>query len=145
MAMNPDLALPADDAAALAAILARFDCQAGTVHRMVNGVLQLSAAHNLPPPIVELVRMVPVGKGMAGLAAQTRMPVSLCNLQTDTSGHARPAAKASGMEGSIAVPMLAGEEVRGVLGVAKAVAHDWTEEEKASLLAVGARLAGKKP
>jgi GAF domain-containing protein len=139
--VNPDLAHSGDDAAALAAILARFNCQAGTIHRMVDGLLQLTAAHNLPPPVVELVRTVPVGKGMAGLAAQTRTPVSLCNLQTDTSGHARPAAKTSGMEGSIAVPMLAGDEVWGVLGIAKAVAHDWSDEEKTSLLALAARLA----
>ena len=83
---------------------------------------------------------MPVGKGIAGLAAQNREPVSLCNLQTDTSGQARPAAKTTGMEGSIAVPMLVAGEMRGVLGVAMAAAHDWTDAEKSLLLAIAAKL-----
>lgn len=107
---------------------------------MVNGVLQLSAAHNLPQSVVELVRTVPVGKGMAGLATQTREPMSLCNLQTDTTGHARPAAKTTGIEGSIAVPMLTAREVRGVLGLAKVAAHDWTDAENSRLLALASGL-----
>ena len=45
------------------------------------------------------------------------------------------------MEGSVAVPILAGAELRGVLGIAKAEAHDWTDAEKADLLAIAARLA----
>ena len=44
------------------------------------------------------------------------------------------------MEGSLAVPMLTGGELRGVLGIAKAEAHDWTDEEKSLLLAIAARL-----
>ena len=148
--MNPPPAFPAtltnadasDDTAALAALLAHFDCQAGSVYRMADGVLRLAAAHHLPPPVVELVRVVPVGKGLAGLAAQTRAPVSLCNLPTDPSGHARPAAKSTGMEGSIAVPMLTAEgELRGVLGLAKAIAHDWTDAEKSQLIALATLLA----
>ena len=98
---TPDASAPAPDpgdAAALAIIVAQFECQAGTVHRMVDGVLRLSAALNLPPHIVELVRLVPVGKGLAGQAAQTGVPVSLCNLQTDQSGAAKPAARSTGLE-----------------------------------------------
>ena len=48
-------------------------------------------------------------------AERNREPVSLCNLQTDTSGQARPAAKMTGMEGSLAVPMLVAGELRGVI------------------------------
>jgi signal transduction protein with GAF and PtsI domain len=123
-----------------------FGCQAGTVHWVdpQSGMLTLAAHRNIPPPIVEIVASVPIGKGIAGLAAQRRAPVSLCNLQTDTSGQARPAAKTTGMEGSLAVPMLVGGELRGVLGIAKATAYDWSDEEKAVVLSVAARLGEKR-
>jgi signal transduction protein with GAF and PtsI domain len=122
--------------------LARFECQAGTVHLMSDGVLALAASRNIPEFVVGLVAVVPVGKGIAGLAAERREAVSLCNLQTDTSGQARPNAKATGMEGSVAVPAIDGEGVlRGVLGIAKAEAHDWSDAEKADLLGVAADLA----
>jgi len=123
-----------------------FGCQAGTVHWLdpQSGMLKLAAHRNIPPPIVEIVATVPIGKGIAGLAAERREPVSLCNLQTDTSGQARPAAKTTGMEGSLAVPMLVGGELRGVLGIAKASAHDWTDDEKAVVLAIAAKLGEKR-
>jgi hypothetical protein len=47
------------------------------------------------------------------------------------------------MEGSIAVPMFEGTELRGVLGIAKATAHDWTAAEQAILLAIGSALAAR--
>ena len=125
----------------LRATLAHFQCAAGTVHLLRNGALTLAAQVNIPPPIVAIVQTVPIGKGIAGLAAERREPVSLCNLQTDTSGQARPAAKTTGMEGAVAVPMLRGEDLRGVLGIAKPTAHDWTDAEKAGLLAIAAQFA----
>ena len=124
-----------------------FDCQAGTVHWLdaQDGMLKLAAHRNIPPPITQIIATVPVGKGIAGLAAQNREPVSLCNLQTDTSGQARPAAKTTGMEGSLAVPMLTAGELRGVLGVAKASAYDWSDAEKSILLAIAAQLGEARP
>lgn len=149
--MNSDTKLPESVAKAVAsgdpqsvleATIESFGCQAGTVHWLdpQSGLLKLAAHRNIPPPIVEIVATVPIGKGIAGLAAQRREPVSLCNLQTDTSGQARPAAKTTGMEGSLAVPMLVGGELRGVLGIAKAAAHEWTDAEKAVVLAIAAKL-----
>lgn len=122
--------------------MAYFGCQAGTVHRLgVDGVLALVAYKNLPPPIVQIIQSVPLGKGIAGLAAERREPVAMCNLQTDTSGQARPAAVTTGMEGAIAVPMLVDGELCGVFGIAKAQAHEWTEAEKAQLLNIGTLVA----
>ena len=132
---NPD--------AVLRAAIARFGCAAGTVHLLKDGALSLAAHVNIPPPVVQIVQTVPIGKGIAGLAAERREPISLCNLQTDTSGQARPAAKTTGMEGSVAVPMLDGEELKGVIGIAKAEAHDWTDVEKAGLLEIAARFAAR--
>ena len=124
-----------------------FGCQAGTVHWLdaQTGLLKLAAHRNIPEAVTQIIATVPVGKGIAGLAAEKREPISLCNLQTDTSGQARPAAKTTGMVGSVAVPMLVGGELRGVLGIAKANAYDWNEDEKTALLKIAARLGGHRP
>lgn len=132
--------LSGDLPAALAATLAHFGCQAGTIHLLREGVLSLAAHQGIPAPVVEIVETVPIGKGIAGLAAERREPITICNLQTDTSGQARPGAKATGMEGSLAVPMLAANELRGVLGIAKAGAYDWSDAETSLLLAVATRV-----
>lgn len=126
--------------AVLEAAIAHFGCAAGTVHFLRNGLLQLAASKNIPPPVMQIVATVPIGKGIAGLAAQQREPVSICNLQTDDSGKARPGAKATGMEGSLAVPMLTDGDLRGVLGVAKSEAYDWPQAETDLLLAIASRL-----
>lgn len=129
---------------ALQALLDHFGCQAGTYHRIEDGVLQLVASLHIPQPVVSLIQHVPVGKGIAGLAAERREPVSLCNLQTDDSGQARPAAKATGMEGSLAVPAISPSgTLMGVLGIAKASAYDWSDEEKAAVCAAAAILSGR--
>ena len=128
-------------AGVLTATIAHFQCAAGTIHRLEGDLLHLVASHNIPPQIQQIVQTVPVGKGIAGLAAQREEPVTLCNLQTDTSGQARPAAKQTGMEGSIAVPMHRDGQLVGVLGIAKPTAHEWTPEETSLLLAIGAELA----
>ena len=122
----------------LSAVLTHFDCQAGTVHLLRDGVLEIAAHKNIPPPVVQLVAKVPIGKGIAGLAAQRREAVTLCNLQTDNSGQVRLGAKATGMEGALAVPMLAGENLCGVVGIAKAGAYDWSADEIALLTQIAA-------
>lgn len=129
--------------ASLQATLEHFGCQTGTVHLLREGVLKLSAQVGLPPHIAQIVETVPIGKGIAGLAAERLEPITICNLQTDTSGQAKPAARSTGMEGSVAVPMLAPDgALRGVIGIAKATAHDWTAEETELLTAIGAALPG---
>jgi L-methionine (R)-S-oxide reductase len=126
----------------LAAVCARFGCALGTLHVFdATGVMQLRAERNLPAVVRDKVRTIPIGKGMAGIAAQRRQPVQVCNLQTDTSGVARPDAKLTKMEGSIACPLLDGDRLVGVIGVAKPVPYDFTAAETALLLAVGAVLA----
>jgi L-methionine (R)-S-oxide reductase len=132
------VAATGDVNAVLAAALVHFDCQAGTVHLLRDGMLKLAAHQNIPPSVVQIVGSVPIGKGIAGLAAERREPITICNLQTDASGQARPGAKATGMEGSLAVPMLAEGELRGVIGIAKAGAYDWSPDEMELL----SRLAG---
>ena len=126
----------------LAQITAYFDCPVGTVHLLAaDGMLHLHAQQGLPPPVLDKVQVIPIGKGMAGIAAERRQPVQVCNLQTDDSGVARPGAKLTQMEGSLASPMLHGDELRGVLGIAKPHAYDFSSDETNVLLEVGARIA----
>lgn len=131
-----------DDAllAVLDQVLKHFDCVTGTIHALnrTSGLLELRAQRCIPPVIMDKVSRIPVGKGMAGLAAQRKEPVQLCNLRTDTSGQAKPGAKETKMEGSIALPMLVDKAVlRGVLGVAKPVAYEFTAAEQGLLLQLG--------
>jgi putative methionine-R-sulfoxide reductase with GAF domain len=100
-------------------------------------MLHLRARRNIPDELLPRIQKIPVGKGMAGLAAERRQPVQVCNLQTDASGAARPGAKETGMEGCIAVPILADDQVVGVLGVAKPTAYEFNETEIAHLMEIG--------
>src|SRR5690606_9933848 len=81
--------------------------------------------------------VIPIGKGMAGIAAERRQPVEMCNLQTDDSGVARPAAKETKVEGSIAAPMMLDGKLFGTLGIAKPVPYDFTQEENEALMRIG--------
>jgi L-methionine (R)-S-oxide reductase len=128
---------------ALDKILAHFDCVAGTIHRLnrATGLLELRAARNIPQNLLAKVTTIPIGKGMAGLAAERRQPVQVCNLQTDTTGVAKPSAKETRMEGSIAVPLLNGSVLAGVLGIAKPIAYEFSQGEVTALENVGAVLA----
>lgn len=129
---------------ALNATLSHFECAAGTWHTLEDNTLHLKASCHIPPPVLAVIQSVPVGKGIAGLAAERRQPVSLCNLQTDESGQARPGAKATGMEGSLAVPAFSpAGDLKGVLGIAKPTAHDWSETEKKAVLAAAAVFAAR--
>ena len=107
---------------ALEIILTRFNCVTGTIHSLdpKSGLLFLLAHRGIPEVILDKVSRIPIGKGMAGIAAERKQPVQVCNLQTDNSGVAKPAAKETRMEGSVAVPMLVEKTIlRGVIGVAK--------------------------
>ena len=125
-------------------ILARFACVAGTIHLLnpMSGLLELRAQRGLPHIVIERTREVPIGKGMAGLAAERREPVQICNLQTDESNVARPVAKETKMAGSVAVPMLVGDSLRGTIGVAKSYEYEFHAGERELLLQIGT-LIGK--
>jgi signal transduction protein with GAF and PtsI domain len=61
----------------LTLVLDSLQCSVGTVHFLdeLSGALMLRAAKGVPDIVLDRVRMVPVGKGMAGLAAERRQPV----------------------------------------------------------------------
>ncbi len=67
-------------------VLERFHSETGTIHRLdhENQTLYLAAQAGLPPQMLEVVKTIPVGKGIAGQVVTQGKPVSICNLQTDT-------------------------------------------------------------
>lgn len=129
----------------MSAVAADFDCVSGTLHRLdpQDGLLKLVAHLGIPPQLMPVIETIPVGKGIAGAAAARRAPVELCNLQTDTSGVAREAAKQTLVQGSLAVPVLNGDVLCGTLGIGKRVPYDFTDAEKTRLLEIAQKIADK--
>ena len=114
---------------------------AGTVHLRSGDVLQITAAVNIPPPVIELVRTIPKGKGMAGLAWERDAPVHTCNLKTDATGDVRTGAKAVDANAAVAIPIHdAAGQVRGVVGIAYMGERDITQEQLDSLRAQAEKL-----
>jgi L-methionine (R)-S-oxide reductase len=127
----------------LESIISAFACTTGTIHILdqETHLLMLKAQKGIPEFLLPKMSVIPIGKGMAGIAAERRQPVEMCNLQTDESGVARPAAKETKVEGSIAVPMLLDGKLFGTLGIAKPVPYDFTKEESGALLEIGGEIA----
>jgi L-methionine (R)-S-oxide reductase len=140
-------AAPSTDAGieqALDAILAATETTCGTVHLLrADGVtLRLVVARQIPPPVIEKIQLIPLGKGMAGVAAESKQPVTTCNLQTDDAGGViRQGARATGVQGAVAIPLLHGDHAIGALGVATREARDFTRAEIDRLLEIGRALA----
>jgi L-methionine (R)-S-oxide reductase len=130
---------------ALDSIVREFGADTGTLHLLEqDGLLHLKAVSGeFPPPVLAIIREIPIGKGMAGLAASRAEPVDACNIQTDGSGDIRPGAKATGMEGAIVVPIFEGTRVIGTLGIANRRERLFNEQEKAALMAAGRALAAR--
>lgn len=124
-------------------VLSAFDCTTGTIHLLdtTTGMLRLQAQQGIPAFLLPKMTEIPIGKGMAGIAAERRQPVEMCNLQTDESGVARPSAKEIKVEGSIAVPLLLDEQLYGTLGIAKPVPYEFTAEEIGHLLRIGTEIS----
>jgi signal transduction protein with GAF and PtsI domain len=135
-----------DDSAwndALGRILLEMSADSGTIHVLGDdGVLHLKAASaGIPQVVLDTIKDVPVGKGMAGLAVERRQPVNACNIQTDATGDVRPGARATGLQGSVVVPLMRGEDAVGALGVANRRERTFTEAEEKRLVEIGRVLA----
>src|SRR5215216_679900 len=127
--------------AELEKIVRQFNAETGSIHLLEDGVLVLKAHVGLPERVVEIVSLVPIGKGMAGLAAERNEPVTTCNIQTDESGDVQSGAKATGVNGAIVVPIRNQQgEVRGALGIGVYRPYEYTEEETRRLFDEAAKL-----
>ena len=123
-------------------IVEQFGADSGTIHLLgEDGVLHLRAATaGIPQAVLDIVRIVPVGKGMAGLAVERNEPVNTCNIQADATGNVRPGARATGMQGAIVVPIVRDGAPIGALGIANRSERTFTDEEIQKLLQAGQTL-----
>jgi hypothetical protein len=78
---------------------------AGTIHQREGDGLHLGAASNIPERVQAVVRWVPRGKGMAGLALESGEPLPTYNLKDDSSGQVHTGAKAVNAGAAIAMPV----------------------------------------
>jgi GAF domain-containing protein len=114
--------------------LAQFRSETGTIHRLdaATQLLHLVAYTGLPPQMIDIVKTIPVGKGIAGETVARNRPVTICNLQTDTSGVARPGAKQAGVGGAICVPIRTGGNtgtIVGTFGIGTVREHEYSAAE----------------
>jgi L-methionine (R)-S-oxide reductase len=116
---------------ALKLILAAFKSETGTIHKLdaEKQLLHLTAQVGLPPFMLDVVKTIPVGKGIAGETVVRGGPVTMCNLQTDTSGVAKPNAKQTGVGGALCVPIRAGDKIIGTLGIGTQRPYEYTAAE----------------
>jgi L-methionine (R)-S-oxide reductase len=146
MGLVTDIAQAPNDADVLQRIIGHFGADSGTVHLLgEDGKLHLLvASEGMPEPVLAVIRTIPVGKGMAGLAVERRAPVDSCNIQTDESGDVRPGARATQLGGAIVVPMFRGDEVVGALGIANRAERAFTDAEIAELMEAGRKVAERQ-
>ena len=125
--------------------LAQFRSETGTIHRLdaQAQLLHLVAQIGLPPQLLEVVKTIPVGKGIAGETVAKNRPVTICNLQTDTSGVARPGAKQTGVGGAVCVPVRSGDKIVGTLGIGTVHEHEYSAAEINALQDIANSLTGQ--
>ena len=123
--------------------LRHFRSETGTIHVLdpEKPLLHLAAQIGLPPQLLDVVKTIPVGKGIAGQVAAQNQPVSICNLQTDSSGVAKPGAKQTGVGGALCVPIRAGSKIVGTLGIGTVRPYEYTAGETRQLENIAARIA----
>lgn len=123
----------------LNALLVHFKSETGTVHRLdaTANQLHLTAQAGLPPALLPVISLIPVGKGIAGQVVARGGPVSICNIQSDKSGVAKPGAKQTGVGGALCVPLRADGVIVGTIGVGTSREYEYTAEETQLLEEVG--------
>jgi L-methionine (R)-S-oxide reductase len=65
----------------LAQTITEFGCSTGTLHRLdpADKHLKLVAHQGIPEALMPIIQSIPVGKGIAGVAAERREAVEMCN------------------------------------------------------------------
>ena len=122
--------------------LAQFNSETGTIHKLhePTQLLRLVGQIGLPAELLPVVSIIPVGKGIAGETAAKNLPVTICNLQTDNSGMAKPGAKQTGVGGALCVPIRDGDKVIGTLGIGTAREHEYSAKEINALQDIAGKL-----
>ncbi len=130
---------------ALRGVLKLFHSETGAIHRLdeKEQMLHLAAQVGLPEPMLEVIKTIPVGKGIAGETVAKNRPVTICNLQTDAGGIARPGAKHGGTGGALCVPIRIGNKTIGTLGIGTVREREYSAAEINSLLEIARRIGEK--
>jgi signal transduction protein with GAF and PtsI domain len=104
---------------ALKEAMAHVQGDSGTIHLKEPDrlVLRLAASAAVSEAILEAVREVPWGKGMAGMVAEQGRPVCFIELPRSTSPDIHPTVRQSGLHDAIVVPMMHGDDVVGTIGI----------------------------
>jgi L-methionine (R)-S-oxide reductase len=129
----------------LQVVLKQFSSETGTIHRLdaQAQLLHLVAQVGLPPQMLGIVKTIPVGKGIAGQVVAENRPVTICNLQTDTSGVAKPGAKQTGVGGALCVPIRRDGNMIGTFGIGTQREHEFSAAETNALIDI-ANAVGKQ-
>ncbi|HTR51578.1 MAG TPA: hypothetical protein VMJ10_12770 [Kofleriaceae bacterium] len=118
----------------LRGLLGRHGAVAGTVHVVRGDALAITAAVNIPPKVQEVTAVIPMGKGMAGLAWQHDKPIQTCNLKEDATGAVKPGAKAVDAKAAVALPVHDGAgAIRAIVGLAWMDERELTEPQLAAI------------
>ena len=120
-------------------LLADFDAEAAVVYTLDTGtgMLKLRCHTGIAQAASEKIRFLCVGKGLPGAAAGRREPVQGLRDAKAACAEEREVLP----EGSLFVPMLADESLRGVLGIAKSFQREYAPDEVAALSAVARLIA----
>lgn len=112
-------------------MLRLFNCTTGTIHILNpdDNILYITAYQGIPDFLLPKMSKVPIGKGMAGIAAERKRAIQVCNLQTDESGVVRPGAKDTKVEGAISIPLMYDNVLYGTFGIAKSEPYEFSEAE----------------
>jgi L-methionine (R)-S-oxide reductase len=123
----------------LRVVLKYFRSETGTIHRLdgQRQLLHLVAHIGLPPQMFDVVKTIPVGKGIAGQVVAQNQPVTICNLQTEAGGVARPGARQTGVGGALCVPTRAGDKITGTLGIGTQRPYEYSSDETRELEEIG--------
>jgi signal transduction protein with GAF and PtsI domain len=120
-------------------LLSEFGAQTAVVYTLEagTGMLKLRCHNGLSREIADKIRFLCVGKGLTGGAARLREPVQGRQGTTVPCAEEREALP----EGSLFVPMLSENSLRGVLGIAKEFHPEYPPDEVAALSAVARLIA----
>jgi L-methionine (R)-S-oxide reductase len=120
-------------------VLAHFKSDTGTIHLLdpEKKWLLLVAQIGLPATMLKMVETIPVGKGIAGQTVERGGPVTICNLQTDTSGVAPPGARKTGVGSALCVPVRNDGGIIGTIGIGTVKEREYTPDETKLLEDVG--------
>lgn len=120
-------------------VLQEFDAQKAVVYTLDKGtgMLKLRCHAGIDRAAADAIRFLCMGKGLTGKAATERGPVQGRHHADACCAGEREVLP----EGSLFVPMLDGDALRGVLGIAKEFHREYAPDEVASLSAIARLIA----